>query len=147
MTTSDQAIYELAYHLNSDIEETTVLARSAELAKLLTASGAVVLSDHEAKHKHLSYPIQHKHYAYFGSFELTASPEALEKINAQLKLQPQVLRYLLLRQDLEKKALRSLGGERPRPKLKTHEPTTPAPLIEVKPEQMEKEIEDVLEKI
>lgn len=142
--------YELAYHLNPDIEENEVKARAEELEAVISRSGALVLTSREPKRKHLSYPLNHKKYSYFGVLDFSGGPETLEKINAQLKLQNGLLRYLLTKKEQADKEFRVLGGERLRPKMRTHEPLAPGretPAPEVKPEQMEKEIEEVLEKI
>ncbi|MEK7506495.1 MAG: 30S ribosomal protein S6 [Patescibacteria group bacterium] len=149
-TQSDSRNYELAYHLNPDIEETEIKTRAEELEAVITQSGALILTVREPKRKHLSYPLHHKKYAYFGVLDFSAGPETLEKINVQLKFQNSLLRYLLIKKEQADKELRVLGGERPRPKMRTHEPSVPGretPAPEVKPEQMEKEIEEVLGKI
>ncbi len=144
--------YELAYHLNPEIEEGEVKNQVQELEKVLTENGAAVLISREPKKRPLSYPIRKKNYSYFGVLDFSALPEATEKINSQMKLQNQVLRYLLLKKPGDEKELRTLGMERPRPRMKTHEPTavgreTAKPKEEIKPEQLEKEIEELLGKI
>lgn len=145
--------YELAYHLNPDIEESELGAHVQELQNIITQNSGSILVSKDPKRKHLSYPIKHKHYSHFGIFDFSATPETLEKLNAQLKLQNDILRYILLKKEIEDKDLRILGVER-HPRIKTHEPTAlsreemeRAGKEEVKPEEMEKEIEEVLEKI
>lgn len=148
--------YELAYHLNPDIEESDLTGRFQELEKIVTENGGSVLISKEPKKKHLSYPLKKKNYAYFGVIDFNAPPESLEKVNARMKLQNNILRYLLTQKSDGKKELRVLGTERPRPRMKTHEPSAvgrenlekPAKTgEETKPEQIEKEIEEVLEKL
>jgi len=146
--------YEFAYHLNSDIEETDVRKNAQELENIMAQNGADVLISREPKRKHLSYPIKHKNYSYFGQIDFSVLPEKIEKINAQMKLQSNVMRYLVTEKPDEKN-LRILGTERPHSRMKTHEATAPGrdeagtgkPKEEIKPEQLEKEIEEVLEKI
>lgn len=148
--------YELAYHLNPDIEESEVMARAKEIQDLITREKGSVLVSRDPKRKHLSYPIKQKHYSYFGVFDFSASPETIEKVNTQIKLQNDVLRCIILKKEPEDKDLRVLGTERPRSRMKTHEPTALSredrekvakQKEEVKPEQIEKEIEKVLENI
>jgi ribosomal protein S6 len=143
--------YELTYHLNSDIEEADVRKHVQELEDIVTQNSASVLTSREPKKKHLSYPLKHKHYSYFGWIDFSGSPEVIEKVTAQLKLQSNLMRYMITEKPNEK-GLRVLGTERPRSRIKTHEAGTVGrddakPKEEVKPEQLEKEIEDVLEKI
>lgn len=144
--------YELAYHLNPDIEEGEMKNQVQELEKALTENGATVLISREPKKRPLSYPIRKKSYSYFGVLDFNASPEATEKINSQMKLQNQILRFLVLKKPSQEKGLRTLGLERPRPRMKTHEPTAISREAakskeEIKPEQLEKEIEEALERI
>ncbi len=150
--------YELAYHLTPELEEADVKARAQELVNLITQNNGSVLISKEPKHSHLSYPIRHKQYSHFGVLEFKAPAEAVEKINAQIKLQNDVLRFLLLKKDTG--ALRTLGeprAERMRARTRAQEPATakirpPAPASEKetkaeskkKTEEIEKEIEEVI---
>lgn len=142
--------YELVYHLNSDIEEADVRKNTQELEDIVSQNGATILISREAKKKHLSYPIKHKHYSYFGCIDFSGLPEIVEKINTQMKLQHNLLRYMITERPNEKD-LRALGMERPHSRMKTHGAvageTGKEKKEETKPEQLEKEIEDVLEKI
>ena len=146
-TVADNKNYELAYHLTADLEEGAVPAQVVGLEKLVVHSGGTVLLSREPKRKHLSYPIRQKHYAYFGILDFNARPEVIAQLNTQLKLQNQFLRYLVIAKPPSDKELRVLGSERPRPRMKTHEPSAQPTVPAVKPEQMEKEIAEVLEKI
>ncbi|MEK7166688.1 MAG: 30S ribosomal protein S6, partial [Patescibacteria group bacterium] len=96
MESPDTKTYELAYHLNPDLEEATVRTQVQELNDLIAQNGGSVLISSNPRKSHLSYPIKNKHYAYFGIMEFGAMPEVIEKVNAQMKLQNSVMRYLLL---------------------------------------------------
>ncbi len=144
--------YELAYHLNPDVEEAEVGRHTQELQSLITQNSGSILASKEPKQKHLSYPLKQKHYAYFGTFDFSVSPENISKINSEIKLQNNILRYLLIQKS--DKDLRTLGSVRIRSKIKTHQPVSREGLEQVnkgteniKPEEMEKEIEEVLEKL
>ena len=49
--------------------------------------------------KSLSYPIQHQDRAYYAHYEFEAEPNTISAIDKKLKLNEDVLRYLLLRKD------------------------------------------------
>lgn len=149
---NDLKTYELAYHLNPDLEEDAVRVRMKEMIDLITQSNGSILTSAEPRKIHLSYPIKNKQYAYFGVASFKALPEIIEKINAQLKLQDSILRFLLLIKPDTKTGLRVLGEFRARPRLvKTHETTAETSREPVKEktkeetEQLEKEIEKVIE--
>src|SRR3989338_3476781 len=144
--------YELAYNIIPDLEGADVNARAQELNDLIAQNGGSVSVSKEPRKIHLSYPIKNKNYAYFGLMDFSALPETIEKINAQMKLQNSILRYLLLSKP-DKKELRVLGQHRTRPRIaKTHEltaaETTKKPAKEKTKEeaaQLEQELEKVIE--
>ena len=152
MESSGAKTYELAFHLNPDLEEAEVRVRLQELDGLIAQSGGSTLTSRDPRKSHLSYPIKNKHYAYFGLIDFSALPETIEKVNAQMKLQSGVMRYLLLAKP-DIKELRILGQHRSRPRMmKTHEPAAAetakkAPKVKTKgeTEQLEQEIEKAIE--
>ena len=89
----ESKIYELAYHLIPELEEADVKARAQEISNLITQNSGSVIISKEPRRSHLSYPIRKKQYSYFGTLEFTAPAEAIEKINTQMKLQNDVLRF------------------------------------------------------
>ncbi|MBI2063765.1 MAG: 30S ribosomal protein S6 [Candidatus Yanofskybacteria bacterium] len=147
----DSKIYELAYHLSPELEEADVKARAQELSDLVAQAGGSVITSLAPRQTHLSYQIKNKQYAHFGILDFAAPSETLEKINARMKLQGNVLRYLLLKKP-ENKELRILGQHRARPRIKTHETAMPEALkkqpkekTEAEKQQLEQEVEKVIE--
>ena len=144
--------YELAYHLFSDLEEAEVTARMQGVESLITDNGGSIVQSREPKKMHLSYPVNHKHYAHFGVLDFQAPAEMIEKLNAQMKLQDGVLRFLLISKPTEGgKELRVLGDQRARKAhmqiAPTHRPSTEPKVAPTEEKKIEKELEDVLEKI
>ncbi len=153
MTESDTEIrpYELAVHINADLETADIIARINEIEKLVESSGAKIKSSKEAKKMHLSYPINHKYYGYFSVFDLDASPDSVESINTKLKMNKDILRFLITKIPFEGADLRTLGIHRVvRARTTTGgvRKTDEKKLANVGEEkQMEKDLESVLEKI
>lgn len=149
---SDSRAYEMVYHITPDVEETAARARALELETLVTQSGGSVIGTREVKKIHLSYPLSHKHYAFFGLVDFTAPADAITGIDAQMKLQEGILRFLITKKPVAKE-LRTLGDHRARKVRSTHVAPThkPGAAEPAKPKQeekvIEKELEDVLEKI
>lgn len=142
--------YELGYHLMPELEGAELLAMSSQVEKIITQNGGKIIRAREPRKQHLSYPIQLKHYAHFGVFEFEINPESLLKINADLKLQTDVLRYILIHGYEDAKVLRSLTPRRGRPKPKADEKTEAAKAdkdSQVPSGEMEKQLEDVIEKL
>lgn len=146
--------YELAYHLSPDLDEAGVKVRVQELTELVSQAGGIVVNSKTPQHIHLSYMIKKKQYANFGLIDFSAPADTVEKINAQMKLQSNVFRYLLIKKPgTEGKELRTLGQYRARPRpIKTHETTAqealkkaPKEKTKEEKEQLETEIEKVIE--
>lgn len=152
--TTSKNQYELAYHLMPELDEKELPGKVAEIEKIITKNNGAVLTSKEPKKKHLSYPIKLKHYAYFGVLEFEALPENIDNINTQMKLQGDVLRYLLIHGYGSGKVLRSLtsSGRRTRvakPGESVEQAGKPIRPKEesAKPEKIEKQLEDVIGKI
>lgn len=144
--------YELAYHLNPDLEEAEIKRQMQELSDLITRVGGSVLNFKMPQRIHLSYAIKNKGYSNFGLMDFTAPVETAEKISEQMKPQTNVLRYLVTKKPEEGKELRILGQYRSRPRIRTHETVTleaaekPAKeKTEAEKAQLEKEVEKVIE--
>src|SRR3989344_4621665 len=119
-------MYELAYHINSNLEEAEVKNLIQQVEALVTQNGGTVSSSREAKKVHLSYPIDHQHFAFMCVMDFSGPAEMLEGINDQLKLQEGILRFLIIRKP-EVKELRTFGEQRMR-KVRTHTAPTTHPL-------------------
>ncbi len=144
-------IYELAYHVVPDIEESAVQSEVASIESLITQYGGSIVTSQKPKKIHLSYPIRHFHYAQFGYIEFNGPSAIIQKINGQMKLQTPILRYLVLAKDSvnSKKEVRTLGQQKTRA-VRAKTGTAEAKSDKATPEtsnQMEKELENVLEKI
>lgn len=153
-TANEPKTYELAYHINPDLEEAEVGARTNELNDLIKRDGGAVLVSREPRKIHLSYPVKNKNYSYFGIVDFTALPETIEKLNAEMKLQNSILRYLLLTKPTDKE-LRILGQHRARRTIKTHEPATAVETAKkpakektkAEEKQLEQEVEKIIENL
>ena len=143
-------MYELAYHLKQHIEEAERKTHMQEVESLLVQYGATIIASREPKETRLSYPIAHEHGAYMGVIDFTGPTDMIAGINSQLQLQESILRFLIISKP-EDKDIRMFGEQRSR-KMRTHTApsTTAIPKKEVTPgeeKEMEKKLEDVLEKI
>lgn len=141
--------YELAFHLTPDTEEAALAVRVGELESLVKQQGGTVAHIRDPKKTHLSYPVAHKHYGYFGVVEFSAEAEAIALLDAQLKLQDGVLRFLIT-QKPELKEIRSLGDRLKRQKIQvapTHRHVPEIKKEKTEEKKIEKELESALEKI
>ncbi|MDP2630468.1 MAG: 30S ribosomal protein S6, partial [Candidatus Uhrbacteria bacterium] len=87
--------YELAFHLTPDLGEEEVRKETGEIENIVKKIGGSVVFLKEPSRTHLSYPIKHKGYAYFGFVDFSTLPDSIEKLHAEMKVHTPVLRYLL----------------------------------------------------
>lgn len=143
--------YELAFHIDPDLEESEANDIFRELSNLIENNSGRVFYSKELRRIRLSYPIRHKQAGYFGVFNFTGSPDIIEKINAKLKLRNDILRYLFVNLPAIKD-VRALGERRFRLKAKTQEKikeiaNQPKEKAAESAERLEQEIEKVIEQL
>lgn len=151
MLETDQKIenYELGFHLLPELEEGQLTEKVQEIEGVITKLGGSITHSRPLKKQHLSYPIDHKKYSYFGVFNFKLPTEASDQLRDILKLDEAVSRSLILKVRENQKVLHSIKEHSVRPRTRTHTPpkTETKPKEEVKPEVMEKQIEDVISNI
>ena len=91
-------LYELAFHLTPDLEESRVRQLSQNIENYITSAGGVVSFKKEPEKTRLSYPIKHKKLTYFGylHFNLEGT-NGLSGIDEQVKHNNDILRYLVVK--------------------------------------------------
>ena len=95
----EQQNYELAFHLTPNLEEAKVQETKQALEKAITGRNGNVLFSREPEKIHLSYPIKHNDNAFFGYIQFTIenAEEALKEIPDELKLNNDILRYMIIK--------------------------------------------------
>ena len=141
----EQQKYELAFHLNPDLEETQVQQIFKDIENYITSNGGTVSFRKEPERTRLSYPIDHKQQSYFGYYHFKIEePENLSNIDEQIKLSDGMLRYLLVK--VPPGADKAKFSFRPsRPKVKEDKPTEKQAPTDGK--ELEKQLEGVLENL
>ncbi len=157
----EQQNYELAFHLNPNLEEAKVQEIKQALEKGITGRNGNVLFSREPEKMRLSYPIKDSDHAFFGYIQFTVEnatefldplkqgqettprKEALKEINDELKLNNEVLRYLIIkvpsagqRREAVLKQVKAKERAERRVKEKTATPE--------ETKEMEKKLEDIL---
>jgi len=89
--------YELAFHLVQTLDEEAIQAETKLIEDLIGQHGGFVLHSKKPEKRHLSYPIRHQIYAFFGFIDFTISSDKIKKITDQLKLDKNVLRSMIVK--------------------------------------------------
>ena len=97
--------YELAFHITPNIDEAGVQNTRQDLEKYITSNGGVISFAKDPEKIRLAYPIKHQPNAFFGffNFNLDSPEESVMKIRDDLRLNPNILRFLILKHIAEPK--------------------------------------------
>lgn len=144
-----QTNYELAFHLNPNLEETRVQEIRQNIENIITSNKGTVSYSKEPEKIRLSYKIKHIGNSYFGYIQFNLSEsQALNELNEQLKLNPEVLRYLIIKlpSDLQKKQsmlkqIKMREGQEKRAKIKTVTPEE----SKKDSKELDKKLEEIIE--
>lgn len=148
--------YELAFHITPTLEDADVQRTRQELEKVVISHGGVISFSKDPEKIRLAYPIKHQSNAYFGYFNFDLdSGEFLNQIRDDIKLNADILRFLILKQRVETKAskedlIRKLAMAEKRRARAMKSPDK----LSAKPEapkmeeaEIEKKLEEIIEKL
>lgn len=95
--------YELAYLLSPSILEEEVLTLTGELSTLVESAKGLIRHNEAPKKIKLFYSIKKEDNAYFGWITFNFTGDDIESLNKKLKGISQILRYLLVEEEIEKR--------------------------------------------
>jgi ribosomal protein S6 len=150
---NDPKIYEVGFHIVPTVPEDGVGARVTAIRDVIEGKGGHVIADEFPRHMELTYAMTKVasnkralyRSAYFGWIKFEVDPKDIKAIDAELKADDHVLRFILVKTVREntmapKKALQVKRGE--------EAPEKPADKVEDKPalseEELDKTIEDLV---
>jgi len=141
---SQRQQYELAFHLLPSFTEPQIEEKRREIEELISKNGGIVGRYGEIKKMRLAYPIKKEQFSNFGYIEFFAPRNIIEKINKNLVLNENLLRYMVIKKEEEKiKPAKA-------PKIKTEKPlkeAVPTEITQKETEELDKKIEEILEKL
>ncbi|MFQ5538058.1 MAG: 30S ribosomal protein S6 [Gemmatimonadota bacterium] len=108
-------LYEVVYILDPALDESAVNAKLEKFHELATAHGGEVSAVDHWGNRQLAYPIRKQKMGYYVVAQFTASPEALPEFERLLRLDEEVMRYLLVVNEGEPTSGLSLVAESTRP--------------------------------
>jgi len=96
--------YELNYLISPEISEEEVRAFQEKTAALIKEEGGILIEGSNLlSKKKLAYPIKKKGEAYLATLNFQLNPEKLPNLEKKIKLDLQILRYLILTKSPEKR--------------------------------------------
>ncbi len=147
--------YELAFHINPNIEEAKISSIKSDLEKTITSHGGMISFSKEPERTNLSYPLNKNHSSFFGYIQFNSDDaELLTSLEEQIKLNNDILRTLTIKLPPESKrkqaALRQIRSKERAERRAAEAPTgRPAPKApsEAEEKKIEEQVEDILEKL
>lgn len=146
----DPVIYEVGYHIVPIVGEDNLGARVTKVRDVIESRKGIIIADEYPKFMDLAYKVARTaenkratfESAYFGWFKFQATPDAVTAVDADLKKENDILRYILVKTVREntmspKKALR----EAKREEARGDEPKEAKPKLSE--EELDKAVEDL----
>jgi small subunit ribosomal protein S6 len=91
--------YELTVLLKPELSDKELDKEVKGLAELLAKAGAKILRKDDPKKQKLAYVIAKKGEAFYIFLELNLKPEDVGEVEQKLKLQENLIRYLLIKKE------------------------------------------------
>ena len=149
--------YELAFHINQNLEESRIMTIANELKDMLVKGGATVSFAKEPERQRLSYEIKHNAGSFFGyiQFNMPITEDdkvGLAGVEEYIKLNNDILRSLVLRLPSDAQKSQTLERQikaKERLEKRAQATTKAAPVIRppADGEKLDKAVEDIIEKL
>lgn len=122
--------------------------KKRELEELISKNGGIISRSGEIRKTKLAYPIRKERFSNFGYVEFFAPGEIVEKLNKELLLNDNFLRHIILKKE-EEMATAPIKRtvSRPRQTEAKTEATEKPEISETEQKELDKKIEEILEKI
>jgi len=88
--------YELMYIIRPDLEEKDIKDTTTLIEKVFKDQKAKVINKEEIGQKELAYPILKHTKGYYNLYQLEASVEAIGEIDRLIRLNENIIRYLII---------------------------------------------------
>lgn len=136
MLSGENKTYEIAFLISSE-EDLPVLM------KYLSSYQAEILGEGPITRIRLAYTIKKHDEAYFSFLQFKLPPESVIKLADALKLDPKIIRFIIVSVIPKKKRIGEPRRVESRPRLE-EKPVEEAPEVEISNEALEKKLEEIL---
>jgi len=147
---TEQKKYEIAYIVSPKVPEADVVGEAGKITGFIQDANGIIGYIDEPRPRRLAYPINKFRDAYFGWTRFSTMPENLAAIEKKLKLDENIIRFLIV--EAEEVPVAEIRTPRPRPSFVPKIRTAPAPQAET-PEkekmdigELDKKLEEILGK-
>jgi len=145
---TEQKQYELIFILSPQLEEVDLDNTKKEISEIIAKLGGTI-NFKESEKRTLAYPINKQGQGVFLITQISIVPENISNLSKQLKLNKQILRYIINQLEIQK-----LETKKPKPikkliipEKKILEKPPMAKEDEVKLEEIDKKLDELIDKI
>lgn len=137
--------YDLTYILSPLLEKTDGEAVIAKIRDFINGLGGKIKNEQPPQKQKFAYPLKKQLYGYYVGAEFEMDSEKIEELQKQLKLNDDILRYLIISRKEQKFKKAKPKISKPRKLALTPEIPKAKPKVErVKIEELDKKLEELL---
>ncbi len=93
--------YEILFIIPNKFTDDEAKEVFKKVAKLLNSHEAKINLENYWGKKKFAYPINHENYGYYGYYEFAIERKAISEINNTLRLDKDVLRFIIIKKDVK----------------------------------------------
>lgn len=135
---NDKKAYEMSFVAAAEED-------AGRLSVALKKAGAEIISESSITRIPLSYPIEKRAEAYFGFFHFNIEPKEIAQIERQLRVQPVVLRFLIVTPPFSKSKERRQYVPRKRTATSAAPAAERKQVTHLSNEALEKQLKEILQ--
>ncbi|MBI4709411.1 MAG: 30S ribosomal protein S6 [Candidatus Portnoybacteria bacterium] len=142
-------MYELTYIVNPNLSEAEVAAQSERTRGFINALSGEIKNERLGEKRKLAYLIKKEKFGFFVTLEFNIESDKVEELEKQMRLEPQILRHLLIVKQEAKPTPSYMMRSKERP-IRTQDIAASAkshaqPTEKVKMEELDKKLDEILE--
>lgn len=111
---AEKRIYEVVFIVNPDADDTEVMRLSEAMQKIITNQGGSITKTEMMGRRQLAYEINHKRDGVYVLLEVEGSGAEIAELERRMRVNDQILRYMTIRVDLDRRRADKLKDRRAR---------------------------------
>ena len=104
-------LYELGVIIDPEVEPEAETGALDRLRDIITTAGGTMVDENAWGRRQLAYPIRKKNFGVYHFWKFDVGPEAVEKLNFELRTNDSVMRSLMLNLDRELRRKRKMDAK------------------------------------
>ncbi len=131
--------YEIVFIVNPDADDTEVMRLSEAMQKIVTNQGGAITKTEMMGRRQLAYEISHKRDGVYVLLEVEGSGREIAELERRMRVNDQILRYMTIRVDEDRRRAEKLKERRARKAAKQRSGAKPAVVAAESETEMEDE--------